>query len=114
MTGVENDVTGAYRRAVVRQSALLNLVIVLTSFPALVLAEGSLAVIPAGTVMVGITTLIWIVTFFFVLNRFRWPYPVGGAVGAITEQAVEFNQAVGHHESLAGCAGLTGIRTGRR
>jgi anti-anti-sigma regulatory factor len=48
---------------IVRKSALLNLVIVLTSFPVLVFAGGMKAVVPALAIMAGITLLIWTATF---------------------------------------------------
>ena len=50
-------------RSVVRKSALLNVVIVLTSFPALVYAGGPKAVIPTLEIMAGISVLIWAATF---------------------------------------------------
>jgi len=49
-------------RRVVLKSALLNLVIILTSFPVLVLAGGPGAVAPSVTVMVGISFVIWSIT----------------------------------------------------
>jgi hypothetical protein len=49
-------------RRIMRKSVLLNVVIVLTSFPILVLAGGPLAVVPALAIMVGISFLIWSVT----------------------------------------------------
>jgi hypothetical protein len=58
--------------------ALLNVVIVLTSFPVLVFAGGPEAVAPALAIMAGISLLIWTVTFalyfFLTLPRlFRTP-----------------------------------------
>ena len=50
-------------RSIVRKSALLNLVIVLTSFPVLVFAGGMKVVVPALAIMAGITVLIWTATF---------------------------------------------------
>jgi hypothetical protein len=50
-------------RRIVRNSALLNVVIVLTSFPVLVFAGGPDAVVPALAIMVGISFLIWTATF---------------------------------------------------
>jgi hypothetical protein len=66
--------------SVVRKSALLNLVIVLTSFPVLVFEVGPKAVIPALVLMAGISVLVWTATFtvfFFVsLGRvFSAPVP---------------------------------------
>jgi hypothetical protein len=69
-------------RSVVRKSALLNLVIVLTSFPVLVLAGGRQAVVPSLKIMAGISVLIWTATFalfsFASLPRlFRTPASFG-------------------------------------
>jgi hypothetical protein len=69
-------------RSVVRKSALLNAVIVLTSFPVLVLAGGPRAVVPTLVIMAGISFLIWTVTFtlfsFVSLPRiFRTPISSG-------------------------------------
>jgi hypothetical protein len=50
-------------RSIVRKSALLNVVIVLTSFPVLVFAGGPKAVVPTLKLMTGISVLIWITTF---------------------------------------------------
>jgi hypothetical protein len=50
-------------RSIIRKSALLNVVIVLTSFPVLVFAGGPKAVIPALKIMAGISVLIWTATF---------------------------------------------------
>ncbi len=50
-------------RRVVRNSALLNLVVVLTSFPVLVAAGGPVAVAPALAIMAGISLTIWAFTF---------------------------------------------------
>jgi hypothetical protein len=60
---VDNDETPASSlRRVVLKSALLNLVIVLTSFPVLVLAGGPRAVVPTLAIMAGITVVIWSAT----------------------------------------------------
>ena len=50
-------------RSIVRKSALLNTVIVLTSFPVLVYAGGAKAVVPVLEIMAGISVLIWTATF---------------------------------------------------
>ncbi len=50
-------------RSIIRKSALLNLAIVVTSFPVLVLAGGPNAGIPALALMAGISVLIWTATF---------------------------------------------------
>jgi hypothetical protein len=50
-------------RSVVRKSALLNLAIVVTSFPVLVMAGGPNALIPALVLMGVISVLIWTATF---------------------------------------------------
>ncbi len=63
-------------RSVVRKSALLNVAIVLTSFPVLVFAGGPQAVVPALAIMTGISVLIWAATFalfsFVSLARLLW------------------------------------------
>jgi hypothetical protein len=61
--GDEGESPASRFRRIVRKSALLNLVIVLTSFPVLVLAGGPGAVVPALAIMTGITLVIWTVTF---------------------------------------------------
>jgi hypothetical protein len=50
-------------RSIVRKSALLNLVIILTSSPVLILAGGPKAVVPTLEIMAGISVLIWTATF---------------------------------------------------
>jgi len=59
----ENESPAPGLRSIVRKSALLNLTIVLTSFPVLVLAGGPRAVMPVLAIMVGISILIWTATF---------------------------------------------------
>jgi hypothetical protein len=63
-------------RRVVRNSALLNVVIVLTSSPVLVLAGGPKAVVPTLAIMAGISVVIWTATFalfsFASLARIFW------------------------------------------
>jgi hypothetical protein len=74
--GNENESPASSLRSIVRKSALLNLVIVLTSFPVLVFAGGPDAVVPALAIMAGITFLIWTATFtlfsFASLARTVW------------------------------------------
>jgi hypothetical protein len=67
-------------RRIVRNSALLNVVIVLTSFPVLVCAGGLKAVVPTLVIMAEISVLIWTATFtlfsFASLARIFWtPVP---------------------------------------
>ncbi len=50
-------------RSIVRKSALLNVVIVLTAFPVLVYAGGPKAVVPSLKIMAAVSALIWIATF---------------------------------------------------
>ena len=50
-------------RSVVRKSALLNLVIVLTSCPILIFEGGPKAIVPILGIMAGISILIWTATF---------------------------------------------------
>lgn len=57
--GYRPEPPGPSLRSVVRKSALLNLTVVLTSFPVLVFAGGPAAVIPVLAIMMGITILIW-------------------------------------------------------
>src|SRR5437762_3413808 len=74
--GNEDEFPATGLGSVVRKSALLNVVIVLTSFPVLVFAGGPEAVVPALAIMAGISFLIWTATFtlyFFVtLPRIFW------------------------------------------
>lgn len=67
-------------RRVARNSALLNVVIVLTSFPVLVIAGGPKGVVPSLVVMGGISVLIWTATlalfsFASLARIFRTPVP---------------------------------------
>jgi hypothetical protein len=59
----ENESPAPSLRSVARKSALLNLTIVLTSFPVLVYAGGPNAVVPTLKIMAGISFLIWTATF---------------------------------------------------
>jgi hypothetical protein len=63
-------------RSIVRNSALLNGVIVLTSFPVLVFAGGPKAVVPTPEIMAGIRILVWTTTFalssLLTLPRIFW------------------------------------------
>jgi len=61
--GYENEPPAPTLRSVVRKSALLNLVIVLTSCPVLIFAGGPKAVVPTLEIMAGISVLIWTATF---------------------------------------------------
>jgi thiazole synthase ThiGH ThiG subunit len=61
--GHEHESPASRLRSLVLKSALLNLVIVLTSFPVLVSAGGPEAVVPTLAIMAGITVLIWTATF---------------------------------------------------
>jgi hypothetical protein len=74
--GNENESRASRFQSLVQKSALLNLVIVLTSFPVLVFEGGPLAVAPALAIMAGITVLIWTATFtlfsFASLARIFW------------------------------------------
>jgi hypothetical protein len=60
--GDDDESPATSLRRVVRNSALLNLVIVLTSFPVLVLAGGPRAVVPALAITAGVTILVWSAT----------------------------------------------------
>jgi hypothetical protein len=59
----EQDSAAPRLRNIVRKSALLNVVIILTSFPVLVYAGGTRAVIPTLKIMAGISLVIWSATF---------------------------------------------------
>ena len=60
-------------RSIVRKSGLLNLVIVLTSFPVFVVAGGVKAVLPALALMAGLSFVIWTATFtMFSLISLIW------------------------------------------
>ena len=61
--GYEDESPAPSLSRIVRNSALLNLVIVLTSFPVLVSAGGPEAVVPALAIMAGISLLIWTTTY---------------------------------------------------
>ena len=63
ITGYDDRSPTLRFRRIVYNSALLNAVIVLTSFPVLVIAAGPVAVVPALIVMAGITLLVWTATF---------------------------------------------------
>jgi hypothetical protein len=54
---------GPSLRSIIRKSALLNLAIVVTSFPVLVMAGGPNAAVPALALMAGISVMIWTATF---------------------------------------------------
>lgn len=58
----EDDSPASRLRGIVRKSALLNVVVVLTSFPVLVLAGGPGAVVPTLAIMAGISVVIWATT----------------------------------------------------
>src|SRR5215471_4184707 len=61
--GNEDTSPASHFRQIVRKSILLNVVIVLTSFPVLVLAGGPRALVPTLAIMAGITLVIWTATF---------------------------------------------------
>jgi hypothetical protein len=80
--GTEIECPRPSLRSVVRKSALLNLAIVLTSFPVLVFEVGPRAVIPALVLMAGISVLVWTATFtvfFFVSLGRVYSAPVSSA-----------------------------------
>ena len=74
--GYENEKATPSLRSIVRKSALLNLTIILTSFPVLVFAGGPRAVVPALAIMAGISVVVWTATFtlfsFITLARIFW------------------------------------------
>ena len=74
--GYEKELPALSLRSVVRKSALLNLTIVLTSFPVLVFAGGPKAIGAILAIMAGISILIWTATFslfsFVSLARIFW------------------------------------------
>jgi hypothetical protein len=74
--GHENESPAPRLRSIVRKSALLNVVIILTSFPVLIYAGGPKAVVPTLEIMAGISVLIWTTTFtlfgFVSLARIFW------------------------------------------
>jgi hypothetical protein len=76
--GKEDESPAPSLRSIVRKSALLNVVIVLTSAPVLIFEGGPKAVVVTLKIMVGISVLIWAATFalFFLLTLpwiFRTP-----------------------------------------
>ena len=63
ITRDKDEATAPSLRSVVRKSALLNLTVILTSFPVLVLAGGPKAFVPALAIMAGVSVLIWTATY---------------------------------------------------
>ncbi len=63
VSGSEQQSRAPSLRSVVYKSALLNLTIIVTSFPVLAFAGGPPAVVPTLAIMVGVSILIWAVTF---------------------------------------------------
>jgi hypothetical protein len=61
--GYANEPPVLSLRSIVRKSTLLNVVIVLTSFPVLIFEGGPKAVVPTLEIMAGITVLVWTATF---------------------------------------------------
>lgn len=61
--GYENESAAPSLRSTIRKSALLNLTIVLTSFPVLVFAGGREAVVPTLVIMAGVSFVVWTATF---------------------------------------------------
>jgi uncharacterized protein YybS (DUF2232 family) len=61
--GSEHEPRAPSLRSVVRKSALLNLVIVLTSCPVLIFEGGTKALAVTLEIMAGISVLIWTATF---------------------------------------------------
>jgi hypothetical protein len=76
LRGNEDESPASRLKCSVHKSALLNLVIILTSFPVLVFAGGPKAVVPTLAIMTGISFLIWTATFtlfsFVSLARIFW------------------------------------------
>jgi hypothetical protein len=72
----ENDTPPPTLRSVVRKSALLNIVIVLTSAPVLLFEGGAKGVVVTLEIMAGISVLIWTATFaLFSLVTLPWIFP---------------------------------------
>jgi hypothetical protein len=72
-------------KSVVRKSALLNLAIVLTSFPVLAFAAGPQGLVPILKLMGAITAVIWAATFALfslasLVRLFATPVPKGKTV----------------------------------
>jgi hypothetical protein len=69
----ENDPPPPTLRSVVRKSALLNIVIVLTSAPVLLFEGGAKGAVVTLEIMAGISVLIWTATFaLFSLGTLPW------------------------------------------
>ena len=85
---VRLDHSPASLRRTVRKSALLNVAIILTSLPVLVLSEGPRAILPALAIMAGISFLIWTATFalfsFVSLAQIFWTSALAGKPGNTT------------------------------
>jgi hypothetical protein len=80
--GHEDETPASSFRRVVRKSILLNVVIVLTSFPVLILAGGPRAIVPTLAIMAGITLMIWTATFTLFscvsIGRLLWTISFSG------------------------------------
>jgi hypothetical protein len=63
LPGKEDESSGPSLGSIVRKSALLNAVIVLTSAPILIFEGGPKAVVVTVEIMAGISILIWAATF---------------------------------------------------
>jgi hypothetical protein len=74
--GKEDESSAPRFRSIVRKSALLNVVIVLTSCPILIFEGGPKAVVVTLEIMAGISVLIWATTFtlfsLMTLPRIFW------------------------------------------
>lgn len=71
--GHPSDQTPPSLRRIVRNSALLNAVIILTSCPILILAGGPKVVVATLEIMAGVSVLIWAATFaLFSLISLPW------------------------------------------
>jgi hypothetical protein len=74
--GKEDESSAPRFRSIVRKSALLNVVIVLTSCPILIFEGGPKAVVVTMEIMAGISVLIWTTTFalfsLMTLPRIFW------------------------------------------
>jgi hypothetical protein len=83
LPGNSDECAAPSLRRIVRNSTLLNLVIVLTSCPVLLIAGGGKAVYPTLAIMAAISVLIWTATFalfFFVSLPWLFRTPVSPAM----------------------------------
>ncbi len=92
--GHQGDQTPPSLRRIVRNSALLNAVIIVTSCPILIFAGGPKVVVVTLEIMAGISVLIWTATFaLFSLMSLPWIFRTPTARVRRREPHTEVHQA---------------------